>query len=250
VLSFLSYARVSFAGGLNVKARGERTYQSVTTLFVTQSGFPWGRTVLPATESSSSRSGTIDFGDPGRFGSLAVYYAEFANGDPVQSRVKAALPFSARMFATAEADPNGERGTVPFIDVFGAARTPKQAIEASVKGSETLRSYIVKQQSDAGIAPGNRVQLEVLKKPNVATLLSGPKKTAPVLVFFVVLASVFGLMVVLENVRPRPEALPLLPRLQDGAYRPSVKTTVRGEETGTPSEAEPETGPWAEQRTS
>ena len=56
-VAFASVAKVGADGSLSISYRQQPTWQGTTRLFVTQQGFPWGRTVLPG---SCSDVGTVD----------------------------------------------------------------------------------------------------------------------------------------------------------------------------------------------
>jgi hypothetical protein len=63
-----SFAKVGFAhGSLSISHRLQEAWQGTTRLFVTQQGFPWGRTVLPADSPTAvpptSTSSGLQFAD-------------------------------------------------------------------------------------------------------------------------------------------------------------------------------------------
>ncbi len=201
-LAFLSY-------------RGQKTFQSTTTVFVTQSGFPWGRT-------APSGPNVTPPGDVGRLASLAVFYSQFANGDVVQATLLQKLGFPAKVIVAPHPDASGNLGTVPFIDFIAVAPLAAESIQASKEAAAELRQYVIDQQASAGIAPADRVQLQVISTPRKALQLTGPSKTLPGLVFFVIAAAAFGVMLLIENLRPnlvieRPRELPMTSRAQDTA---------------------------------
>ena len=70
-LAFASLVKVGFAhGSLSLSYRQQPTWQSTTRLFVTQEGFPWGRSVFPTTSpttvppTGNSASSGLEFADP------------------------------------------------------------------------------------------------------------------------------------------------------------------------------------------
>src|SRR5206468_1124218 len=98
VLATLSFVKVGSAG---ISYRHSETWVSHTTLFVTQSGFPWGSLSGAPTARQNAVSA-----DPGRLSALALIYANIADSDVVRQRVvqtggadgtieAAALPASA-----------------------------------------------------------------------------------------------------------------------------------------------------------
>src|SRR3954471_1795673 len=91
-MAFATTAKVSLANGISY--RQQPTWQAATRLFVTQKGFPWGRSVFPATSSTSDPSAATpgsasEFADPSRFAGLAVIYAQLMNGDLIKRQMHA-----------------------------------------------------------------------------------------------------------------------------------------------------------------
>src|SRR5205823_3590299 len=76
LVALFSYVRVSFNGwSPSLSQREPVVYESDSTLFVTQPGFPWGRATLDPAHPPP---------DPNRFANLAIVYSEFANSDAVR----------------------------------------------------------------------------------------------------------------------------------------------------------------------
>src|SRR6476646_9968269 len=86
-------AKLSFAGGSpSLSYRQQETWGGSTRLFVTQKGFPWGRSVFPASAADptgSSPDSSSQFADPNRFAGLAVIYAQLMNGDLIKRQMRA-----------------------------------------------------------------------------------------------------------------------------------------------------------------
>ena len=139
---------------------------------MTQSGFPWGRT-------APSGPNVTPPGDVGRLASLAVFYSQFANGDVVQATLLQKLGFPAKVIVAPHPDASGNLGTVPFIDFIAVAPLAAESIQASKEAAAELRQYVIDQQASAGIAPADRVQLQVISTPRKALQLAGPSKTLP-----------------------------------------------------------------------
>jgi len=206
-LALLSYTRVSFAGGKpSISYRQSETWRSTTQLFITQGGFPWGRTVLPY-KRTNTPSGTqfvpSDFADPNRLSTLSYYYAQFANSDEVQQLV-ASRTRGIRGFVTAQSvlDPS-TRFSLPFVDIQGLARTPQEATTLANAGATAFIDYMTRRQAAAGIPSSQRVELSVTNRANGARLLVGRKKTTPVVIFLTLMLAAIGLAFILENLRPR-----------------------------------------------
>ena len=183
------------------------TWQATTRLFVTQQGFPWGRTVLPGDPTPvppTSTSSGLQFADPTRLAGLAVYYAELINGDLIQRQIRKSVPPGTVLSATPVTDP-ATNSPLALIDVMSVAHTPAQAARVSRAGANLFRSYIAHQQASAGIPLKQRVLLQVVSTK--ATLIAGRKKTLAIVAFLAVLIATIALTFVLENLRPRIQAV-------------------------------------------
>jgi hypothetical protein len=206
-LAFASLVKVSYThGSLSYSYRQQPTWQSTTRLFVTQVGFPWGRSVLPTssptpalTTGNAAPSG-LEFADPTRLEGLAVLYAQLINGDPIQSRIREIVPQHDALGAEAVTDPL-TNSLLPLVDVIGLAHTRADAARLSQRGADLFRSYIAGQQSSAGIPLNQRVLLQVISTKT--KLIAGRKKTLAIVAFVAVMIATVGFAFVLENLRPR-----------------------------------------------
>jgi cytoskeleton protein RodZ len=211
-LSFISFFRVDLQGRPHVAYRQHETWRGTEVLLLTQRGFPWGRTVYPYV--ISKKTGLLipaaPFADPGRFNSLAVFYAQLANSDAVRALVTRA----GRLDGTYSASPvvksvGGGPGTqpitqlVPLIQIDGFARTPAQALGIARRVSHAMRSYLERTQTNADIPVKQRIVVQVLSTARKATLARGRRLTIPIIAFLAILIATLGLAFVLENLRPR-----------------------------------------------
>ncbi len=209
-LAFASLVRVGFSqGSVSLSYRQQPTWQSTTRLFVTQEGFPWGRSVFPTTPAAAPPTGSsgpsgLAFADPGRFAGLAVLYAQFINGDLIQRQIRKAVPQSHALSATAVTDP-ATNSALPLIDVMSLAHTPSEAVRVSRAGADLFRSYIAEQQASADIPANQRVLLQVVSTRAIE--VEGRKKTPALVAFLAVMIATVGLAFVLENLRPRSPAV-------------------------------------------
>lgn len=204
-LAFASLAKVSFADGSpSISHRQQETWQATTRLFVTQQGFPWGRTILPGDSSSpvlpSSTSSGLQFADPTRLAGLAVYYAQLINGDLIQREIRKSVPRDIVLSAAPVTDP-ATNSALALVDVMSVGHTPAQAARVSRAGADLFRSYIAHQQASAGIPLQQRVLLQVVSTK--AALIAGRTKTLAIVAFLAVLIATIALAFVLENLRPR-----------------------------------------------
>jgi len=195
-IAFASLAKVGFAdGSLSISHRQQETWQGTTRLFVTQQGFPWG--ALPPV------SPTPGF-NPSALAGLAVYYAQLINGDPIQRQIGKSVPPGTVLSAAPVTDP-ATNSALAMVDVTSVSRTPAQAARVSLAGAELFRSYIAHQQASARTPLNQRVLLQVLSTR--AALIAGRKKTLAIVAFLAVLAATIALAFVLENQRPRIQAV-------------------------------------------
>jgi hypothetical protein len=204
-IAIASLAKVGFAhGSLSISYRQQETWQATTRLFVTQQGFPWGRSVLPAVSPTpvppTSTSSGLQFADPTRLAGLAVVYAQLINGDLIQRQIRESVPPGTVLSAAPVTDP-ATNSPLPLVAVTSVAHTPAQAARVSQAGANLFRSYIADQQASAGIPLKQRVLLQVVSTE--AALIAGRKKTLAIVAFLAVLIATIALAFVLENLRPR-----------------------------------------------
>lgn len=202
-IAMASFVKVGFAhGSLSTSYRQQETWQATTRLFVTQQGFPWGRSVLPAVSPTPvpSTSSELQFADPNRLSALAVVYAQLINGDLIQRQIRKSVPPGTVLSAAPVTD-LATNIPLPLVAVTSVAHTPAQAARVSRAGADLFRSYIAHQQASAGIPLKQRVLLQIVSTE--ATLTAGRKKTLAIVAFLAVLVATLALAFVLENLRPR-----------------------------------------------
>ena len=204
-LAFASVAKVGADGSISY--RKQPTWQGTTRIFVTQKGFPWGRTVLPGDPTSvppTSTSSGLQFADPTRLAYLAVSYAALINGDLIQGQIRKRFPPKTVVTAAAETD-TVTNLPLALVDVMSVAHTSAQATRISQEGANLFRSYMADRQASAGIPLKQRVLLQVVSTKTA--VIAGRKKTLAILAFMAVLIATIALTFVLENHRPRIQAV-------------------------------------------
>ena len=209
LLSFLSYASLSFAGGSpTLKYRQPQTWRATVVLFVTQRGFPYGYSVLPTNVQTPGGVTPTNFGSPGWFASLARNYAPFVQSDPFTAMLKHRTKIKGTVNAQAAVD--SHNASQPYIDLNAFAATQPDAMRLGNTAASVFRQYIVQQQVANRIPAKKRVVLQVITSANKhnTTLAAGRKKTTPIVIFLTVLLAAVGLAFVLENLRPRVRSLP------------------------------------------
>jgi hypothetical protein len=193
-LAFLSMVRVSPDG---VTYRKPEVWQSQTLLLLTQPGFPWGRTVLPADSGTAPR-----YADPYRFSSLTDLYSQFANSDEVRRIMQREGAKKTWKIVAAPMTPTVAGATLPVIALNGQAGSAKEAVTAAARGARAVIEYVESQQQAAGIPAAQRISIQVLKRPARPVVIEPRKKTLPIIVLLAVVTATVGLAFVLENVRP------------------------------------------------
>ncbi len=207
LLTVLSVARVSFAGGPSLSYRQQETWQATSRIFVTQHGFPLLRSVytkvIPVgTQSNGTPNYIPVLSDPGRFSSYSTLYADLATSDAVRALMQRSGPVRG----TVAANPvltNIVGTPLPLVDLQGLAPNPKDATDTAQRATRALTTYIERQQDALGLPASERVVLNVLNQPASATKVGPRSKTRPVVVFLAAMMAVIGLVFVLENLRPR-----------------------------------------------
>jgi hypothetical protein len=211
-LSFFSYARISFKGGSpRITYRQPQTWSASALVFLTQKGFPYGYTVLPYTAAPQTGTGggvtyVPQYGSPGTFSELAQLYAPFAESDGfrVLLRKRTHLPGVVQALTVLD---RSRQNPQPYINVFGYAANPADAVKLANIGSDVFSQYVLQQEIANKIPASRRVVAETITRARQATISTGRKKTTPIVVFLTVLLAALGFSFVLENLRPRIKPL-------------------------------------------
>jgi hypothetical protein len=182
-LALMAVVRVTDRG---LQYRSPPIYAARSTLFVTQGGFPWGRSKLTQSEKAPD-GGTVEiqrFADPGRMEYLASLYSELARTSrAVQAQIERAgkLPPGAYQVTPLTA-PDGR--ALPLIEVMGVSQTPSQAVVFSNRVADGLRRYVRLNQLAGDVPQASRIQLPFVTRARSAEVLQGVKLTRPILIFF------------------------------------------------------------------
>lgn len=216
-LAVLSAAQVTFKNGVTLRYRTPTFYRADSILFVTQTGFPWGKAVQPYVNGDRAHPPVLS-GDQQRLTNLAQVYAQYANSDIV-----AAILAKDRLLGTVNAqpmitNPNVGAPTLPLIDLSATASTQAGARRLAQGATTALISYLNAQMRAAGIAPSDRVVIQQLQRPTRVAVVQQPKKTIPILVFITVMLAACGLAFVLENLQRRPVGPTRIDRERDDPW--------------------------------
>lgn len=192
--------RVSFDGGVKVGYRQAEEWKATSTLFVTQPGFPWGRTTLPSidpNQTTAQQRSDQSFADPSRLSVLAVIYAFLAPSQPVD-QIGGAAPPGTTVTAREISTPNGN--PLPLLVIETTAPTSIQAKALNRERTLAMLRYLRDQQNQNEVPRGQRVQLKLLKGPEAAKVSSHGAMLAIAMVFLAALASL-GAAYLFENLR-------------------------------------------------
>jgi len=206
LLALTSFARVDLSGGTPaLTARDDEVWLSASTLFVTQAGFPWGRTIFDETievEGAGDEPTLIPrFGDPGRYSGLATLYVELAKGDDVRRAFRAKAPPSVTY--QPEVVKSSDGGSVlPMIYMKGFGPSARLAEAAANIAAEEFRRYLASEQVQARISKDRRVSVVVTSKAIPAAIVEPRSIVRPIFLFLLAMMASIGLAFVLENLRP------------------------------------------------
>jgi hypothetical protein len=236
VLAFLAFVRiVPGADGPVLAYRQAEEWSSHTTLQVTETGFPEGRTILP-TESADGGSTGV-FADPGRLTALAALYVNLVDSDAVRDLAGRSKPrrdekIVATQILTSDGDP------LPFVDIRSIAPTAERAVNLVQQQSDAFTSYIRDQQVRNKVPARDRIALSATLKATKPLLISSRSKQLPMIVFLSAFAAVIALTFAVDATQRRRQdverpATPTpvvedveLPRWRDvGSEEPSASGT-------------------------
>jgi len=208
-LAILAMVRVDFSGGKpSLTYRKQETWTSNAVLLITQNGFPEGRAIFPTQPQNSTKP--YPYADPGRLQSLGDIYSSIANSDAVQQRVKAQAGTGAAIAGSPIA-PSTPGTYSPLMRIVGTSTTAGKAVATTQLGTKIFLDYLKERQDEARIPDNQRVDITVLTKAGLPTLVNGRKKTLPIVVFVAVMSAAIALAFVLENARPRVRVLQTVP---------------------------------------
>lgn len=206
-LAVLAYGKVDVRHGLAVTPRATPVFHVDALLLVTQKGFPWGesqQTYVPADVSKGLPP--VPVGDFSRMSGIAMIYSELADSDTVKARTPLKPAKTEKLVTSPYAPAGAPPGTVlPMVALSAEAASPARAAALINARIHAFKGYISGRQSDARLSERKRVEVQVLRagSSNTAVVVSGKKKTLPVVVFLAVMIAVSGLAFMLENMRPR-----------------------------------------------
>jgi len=200
LLAAMALVHVSPSG---VAYRSPPTYVATTTMFVTQPGFPWGRTVLneylKAQGGGPNAAPVPKYADPGRLAYLAGLYARLAGGDGVKKIVdptgKKSLRYQVDQVTTSDGSP------FPLINVSAFAGSGPAAVSLANRVSAALQTYVARNQTLGNVPEATRVSLPFVHRAERAKVFEGVKYTAPLMLFVLGMAVTIFVAFVRHNVQ-------------------------------------------------
>jgi hypothetical protein len=250
LLSFLAFAKIEPSKFPPFERRDGPDYQSTVTLFVTQPGFPWGRSTLRY--SSDPGGPPVAEGDPDRFATLAVLYANLANSGTILRKVhlggKALIDIKD---ATVTADvPTSDSSSVllPLIEISAIYKTKAGAEVLARQTTNSLVDFVSSGQRSSAIPEDDRVVLQMIDGPQDPLAVGSGSKTLPVLIFLTVMMLTSSTILVLRNLAADSEGVRRLGRSPSAAE--PEHTPTRAVHVAQPLIAETSNGASADARPS
>jgi hypothetical protein len=211
VLAVLASYSVSSKG---LTPRGTETWSAISSILVTQPGFPEGRVTLPekqvndavsvdgsnVTEKDSAPKDQVEFADPARLSGLGDLYSKFLTSDEVLRRVKG-HPTAAQVQASPFASSQGGL-LLPVVQLTTMGTDAKTAYRMNLDVFNSLVNYLDERAKENDIPRSKQVELKILNSPQV-TLMSGRKPTMSVLALMLVLLGTLAVTHLLEALRNR-----------------------------------------------
>jgi hypothetical protein len=232
-LALMSYVKVNLGGEPKFTYREAEQWESLSTLFVTSRGFPWGSIGNQATAQGAAADGEEPADtvrpnslDPVHLTGLAALYVRLATSDPVlkEMRKPPATEGTLQAFPVQSTD-TGRGEPLPMVTLSAIGTGPGQSIALARAHARAFIEYLEREQRRANIPLDERVVVEVVRQAQEPTLLQARKKTRPMVVFVAVMIAVMGLAFALENLRPRA-----LPRANEQDPREQMTVLLHDEE--------------------
>jgi hypothetical protein len=206
-LAVLAYGKVDVAHGFKVTPRAVPVFHVDALLLITQKGFPWGESQQPYVPGDVAKGlPPVPVGDFSRMSGIAMIYSELADSDTVKALTPLKPAKTEKLFTSPYAPASAPPGTVlPMVALSADAASPARAAALINSRIAAFEGYIESQQTKAKLSERKRVVVQVMRGGDAKTalVLSGKKKTLPIVVFLAVMIAVTGLAFMLENMRPR-----------------------------------------------
>ena len=141
------------------------------------------------------------------------------NDDPVKLAVNYAALATSDEVTRAAISRDGVRGTLlgdsgyvnkfslglPTVAVSAITTSPAKSAVLANDGMTALKDFVARQEAESNLPDFKRSGFQLLNRalPAAAVVATPRSKTPPVVVFVLVMAATVGLVLILENLRPR-----------------------------------------------
>jgi hypothetical protein len=223
-LTFVAAFKIDASSFPGIERRQPTIYASKSRLFVTQQGFPWGRSALHY-QTAAGQPPTLE-GDPDRFASLAVLYAELANSGRVQHVLNKKDRETMAVVAKVVPVSQFNSAPLPMLDITGKAESPTRARALAKTVTTSLISFIKQSQASSGIRMRERVVLEVIDPAALGKVSDAPSPALPALVLLTVLFATLGGIFVIDNWRQGVGHIEAIEPTATGAVADEEKTAT------------------------
>lgn len=212
ILATLASYQIGWKGGPSFTPRGEEVWTAVSSILVTQPGFPEGRVTLPekqtdkavtadgrpAVTKNAPPADQVEFADPGRLAHLADLYSKFLTSADVLARIPG-RPKAAQIEASPFLASAGGQ-TLPIIQLSTNAGSAKAAERLNLAIHASLRRELTLRQQANEIAVGRRVEVRIINPP-ATTLTSGRARTMSILALLLSGLGTLAVVHILEALR-------------------------------------------------
>jgi hypothetical protein len=208
-LTFLALYKVDYRHGFTLSHRQAETYQGSATVFVTQPGFPWGRTItqyLPG-DSATARP-SVPVADENRLATLTALYAQLAVSKAIRDTIPGVEEGITKLSVTpVPAPPYVNPAILPLLTVSVIAPTPAEAVTYTNRAAQRFQHWLAQRQAQADIPAEQRVSVRIVDPAEKAKIAGHRSKMLPAVIFLGLLAATFGFVFVRENLNPRVRAI-------------------------------------------
>lgn len=212
--AFLLFVRVEFdqtTGKPDLFYREDEEWSVVSTLLVTQPGFPWGRSILDTrgdetvetVPPADAPATTEQFADPTRFSTLAPLYARLATSGAVRRLMLRDGPIDGEIEAKPVLLVDNSSLTLPLVELAVTADTPELAQTLTHRAIGAFDVFLSNQQKANAVPASERVIVTVVDRPDEAELTRPRPLTLPIVAFLGVILLTLALVFALENLWPR-----------------------------------------------
>ena len=158
--AFLSFVSVGSDGATYRQAE---KWSSFEDLYITERGFPEGRTIVGDPVEGAAAEGGIIFSDLDRLVGLTTVYAELVNSDAVKAIMLREGPIPGEVLAEQFTVSQGRTG-LPVLRVTATAPSAPAAVGLAQRQTAAFQEYVSTEQEAAGIKARDRVVINVLQE--------------------------------------------------------------------------------------